>query len=80
MTATEAARRFSELLDAIEHDRESFRVSRNGRVVARIEPAVPANGAEIKEILRARPADPEWWRDIIETRALLEIEERDWQD
>jgi prevent-host-death family protein len=39
LTATDAARRFSEVLDAVEMHGESFLVVRRGQAVARIEPA-----------------------------------------
>lgn len=39
ITATEAARHFSEILDAVEVGGQSFVVSRKGRPIARIEPS-----------------------------------------
>lgn len=38
ITATAAARGFSDLLDAVEHKGEEFEVTRHGRVVAVIKP------------------------------------------
>jgi prevent-host-death family protein len=78
LTATDAARRFSELLDAVERRGESFLVVRRGRAVARIEPARAANGKLVKEILRSNPADHEWASELRELRAALTIEERPW--
>ncbi len=80
ITATDAARRFSDVLDAVEHDGESFSVSRRGRVVARIEPEARANGAKVIEVLRNNPVDPDWAGEIRELRALLVIEDRNWPD
>src|SRR5680860_1313735 len=43
VTATEAARRFSEMLDSVENGRERFVVMRRGRAVATIGPAARAH-------------------------------------
>jgi antitoxin (DNA-binding transcriptional repressor) of toxin-antitoxin stability system len=78
LSATDAARRFSELLDAVEHRGESFLVLRHGQAVARIEPEGAANGKLVKELLRAGGPDDDWASDLAELRAALTIEERDW--
>jgi prevent-host-death family protein len=78
LTATDAARRFSELLDAVEHRGESFVVVRRGRAVARIEPARAANGKRVKEILRSNPPDRQWASELQALRASLAIEDRSW--
>ena len=80
LSATDAARHFSEVLDAVEHRGERFTVTRKGRPVARIEPAKKSTGADVKELLRRYPPDPAWAREIRETRALLTMEDRDWPD
>lgn len=67
ITATEAAKRFSDLLDAVEHRGESFVVVRRGHVVASIAPAPSATGAALKAIVAAHPPDAEW---AAEARAL----------
>jgi prevent-host-death family protein len=78
LSATEAARRFSELLDAVERRDETFVVVRRGRAVARIGPARAANGKTVKEILRSNPPDSEWASELRELRAGLAVEERRW--
>jgi prevent-host-death family protein len=78
LSATDAARRFSELLDAVERRGESFLVVRRGRAVARIEPARAANGKRVKEILRANPPDRRWASELRELRAALTLEDRSW--
>ena len=78
LTATDAARRFSELLDAVERRGESFMVVRRGRAVARIEPARAANGKRVKEVLRSNPPDRAWASELRELRAALAVEDRDW--
>jgi prevent-host-death family protein len=80
VTATEAARRFSDLLDAVEHRGEAFTIVRNGRPVALVTRARQSNGAAFKRLLREFPGDAEWARDIAETRALLRLEDRSWTD
>jgi len=80
LTATDAARRFSELLDAVERRGESFVVVRRGRAVARIEPAAEANGRRVKELLRSHPRDRRWASELRKLRAALQIEERSWSD
>jgi prevent-host-death family protein len=59
-SATDAARRFSAVLDAVERGAETFLVVRHGRPVARIEPARAANGNLVKELLRTHPPDRRW--------------------
>ena len=78
LSATDAARRFSELLDAVERRGETFLVVSRGHAVARIEPARAANGKHVKEILRASPPDRRWASELGELRAALAIEDRLW--
>ena len=78
LSATDAARHFSKLLDAVERRGESFLVVRRGHAVARIEPARAANGKLVKEILRSNPPDPRWPSELDELRASLGIEDRPW--
>ena len=80
LTATEAARGFSDLLDAVENRGESFVVVRRGRAVARIEPAATGSGRVVKELLRSTPPDREWLADLREMRAAVSVEERSWRD
>lgn len=80
LSATEAARRFSEVLDEVEHKGRSFAIRRKGKVVARIAPAAKANGAKVKRILREHPPDRAWAKELREVRALLLPQEREWPD
>jgi prevent-host-death family protein len=79
LSATEAARRFSQLLDAVERRGESFLVVRRGRAVARIEPARAANGKLVKQLLRSNRPDPRWASELRELRASLAVEDRRWR-
>jgi prevent-host-death family protein len=78
VTATEAARRFSELLDAVEERGESFLLVRRGRTIARITPAAAANGGTVKKILRTTPPDRAWADELRELRAGLALQEPRW--
>jgi antitoxin (DNA-binding transcriptional repressor) of toxin-antitoxin stability system len=80
LTATEAARGFAEMLDAVERNGETFVVLRNGRPVARIGPTPAAHGAAVKEALRGGPPDGEWADELRALRSTLRVEERDWND
>lgn len=78
ITATEAARNFSDVLDAVEHEHESFRISRGGRPVARLVPAEAASGRVAKDLLLRHRPDDRWASELAEIRSLLVTEERDW--
>lgn len=71
ITATEAAKRFSDLLDAVEHRGESFVVVRRGHAIASIAPAASATGASVKAILAANPPDEGWADELRELRAFV---------
>lgn len=68
ITATEAAKRFSDILDAVEHRGESFVVVRRGQAIASLSPAPAASWATLKAILTAHPPDPGWAEEARELR------------
>lgn len=76
ITATDASRRFADLLDGVEHRGEHYTIVRHGRAVAHLEPVTTGNGARLKSVLRRRPTDPAWTQDLAETRDLLTIDDR----
>jgi prevent-host-death family protein len=78
VNATEAARNFSELLDGVEHRRQSYVVTRGGKPIARITPVPSANGLEVKRLLREHASDASWSSELAVLRASLRAEERDW--
>lgn len=80
MTATDAARKFADLLDAVEHHGETIVVERRGKPVASISPASKPNGQAVKDLLSSTRPDPEWAEEIRATRALLVNQERHWPD
>ena len=53
LSATEASRGFSDLLDAVEHG-ESVIITRGGRAVAEIRPASQRTGRDLRLSLEAR--------------------------
>ena len=76
VTATDAARNFADLLDAVEHRGERFTIVRRGRAIANLEPTRGAGAVDIKAWLRGHRPDPDWAGDLTEIRSLLEIEDR----
>lgn len=76
VTATEAARKFADLLDAVEHDGERFIITRRGKAVAHIEPVARGRGADAKALLRRHRPDTGWTHDLDQVRDLLEVETR----
>jgi prevent-host-death family protein len=76
VSATDAARNFSDLLDAVEHRGEQYTVVRRGRPVARLQPVPHGTGAEIKASLRHHRPDRAWAKDLTEVRDVLSLDER----
>jgi prevent-host-death family protein len=68
LSATDAARGFSELLDRVEHAGESYVLVRHGRPVATIAPMAAGNGKALREVLRRRRPDPDWADEVRELR------------
>ena len=76
ISATDAARNFSDVLDAVEHRHEHYTVVRRGRVVAQISPMVGGRGAELKALLRGKGRDSNWARELDDLRGVLTVDER----
>jgi len=76
VSATEASRRFADLLDGVEHRRETYTIVRRGRVVAVLEPAKVTSGADAKALLRRHRVDRDWSQELAELRTALLPEER----
>jgi prevent-host-death family protein len=79
LTATEAARHFADVLDAVEHDHETFVVTRGGRAVASIGPAGGAGGRGLKQVLLRHRPDAAWHEELKSLREGLVAEERNWR-
>jgi len=77
MTATEASRHFSDLLDAVERG-ETVTITRGNHRVAEIAPARRRTGADLRTALAGiAPPDDRFIRDVSETLALVDSEVRD---
>src|SRR3954447_2784573 len=74
VSATEAARNFADLLDAVEHRGEDFTIVRRGKAIAHLEPVARGRGDDVKALLRRHRSDPSWRQDLTETRHLIELE------
>jgi prevent-host-death family protein len=68
ISATDASKRFADVLDAVEHRGETFTVVRRGKVVATIAPARSGTGADLRRILNAHPPDEAWDDDLRDLR------------
>jgi prevent-host-death family protein len=81
VTATEASRRFSDLLDAIEKG-ESVIVTRGNRAIAEIRPARRRTGKDLRAALAATvPPDDRFEKDVSDAVALLTADGTDpWAD
>ena len=68
ISATEAVRSFSELLNRVRYRGESFLVERGGRPICEITPAGPAkfSGAEFVTLLRSLPKPDDEYLAILE--------------
>jgi antitoxin (DNA-binding transcriptional repressor) of toxin-antitoxin stability system len=71
ISATDASKRFADLLDAVEHRGETFTVIRRGRAIATVAPARRTNLGTLRDFLRAHPPDKRWERDLAEMRRLV---------
>jgi antitoxin (DNA-binding transcriptional repressor) of toxin-antitoxin stability system len=81
MTATEASRKFSDLLDAIERG-ETVIITRGNHAVAEIAPPRRRTGADLRAALAdISPPDERFSEDIAGSLALLTSEGADpWAD
>lgn len=71
LSATDAARRFSEVLDRVGRNGESVVIVRHGRAVATIGPAGAGTGKALKKVLRARRPDPDLVDEVRELREFV---------
>lgn len=80
VTATEASRGFSDLLDAVEHG-ETVSITRGRRTIAVIGPAPPRTGRDLRAALAGAPRlDDDLERDIAAATALLTEAPDPWAD
>jgi prevent-host-death family protein len=67
VTATQAARSFANILDAVEHG-ETVVITRDGAPVGRLVPERRTSADRIKAALRDNPADAEFADDLERAR------------
>ena len=79
LTATEAARHFADVLDAVEHDHETFVVTRGGKAIASIGPTHGGGGRELKNVLLRHRPDAAWGSELRLLRQTLVTEKRSWR-
>lgn len=80
ITATEASRNFSNVLDAVERG-EEITVTRNGVPLVRLLRAHRNTGGALREALAdLPPLDDGFEAELEETRALLTLPEPAWND
>jgi prevent-host-death family protein len=79
MTASDASRRFSAVLDEAEHG-ETIVVTRGGRRIAVISPASAANGAALAAFSRrwTGKLDDDFATDVAAAREATELDEDPW--
>jgi prevent-host-death family protein len=70
ISATDASKRFADLLDAVEHRGETFIVVRRGRRIATVSPAHPSTLKELRSFVRSHPPDAGWTSDLTEIKHL----------
>lgn len=81
VTAREASRKFSTLLDHVEHDGEEYVIVRDGKEVARIIPAGTHTLGAILDALEDGPAiDPDFEGDALGANDLLTMPSDPWRD
>ena len=68
LSAADASRRFSEVLDEVERGGESYLIVRHGRVVATIGPVSDGTGKALKEAVRTNRPDDAWVDELRKLR------------
>lgn len=68
LSATEAARRFSEMINRVVYNREAFLVERGGRAVCEVRPVYGSDftGADLVALLRSLPSPGDRYLDAVE--------------
>jgi antitoxin (DNA-binding transcriptional repressor) of toxin-antitoxin stability system len=83
ISATEAARSFSELMNRTRYRGESFVVERGGKPICEIIPAKPPrfSGAELAQLLRSLPKPDKEYLALVEELVAKQptVAESEWQ-
>jgi prevent-host-death family protein len=76
VSATDASRNFSHLLDTVEHEGATYRIIRHGVPVAQLTPWARCTGKELKQLVADHQPDADWFGDLQRVRNLLEDQPR----
>jgi antitoxin (DNA-binding transcriptional repressor) of toxin-antitoxin stability system len=83
LSATEASRNFSEVMNRVKYRGESFIVERGGERICEVRPAAPPRftGADLVALLRSLPAVDEDYLDVVEelTRSQKRLPKSKWE-
>lgn len=83
ISATDAVRSFSELMNRVRYRGESFIVERGGKPICEIQPAGPPrfSGAELAKLLRSLPKPDSKYLAIVEDLIAKQstVAESEWQ-
>jgi antitoxin (DNA-binding transcriptional repressor) of toxin-antitoxin stability system len=71
ISATDASKRFADVLDAVEHRGEIFTVVRRGRAIATVAPTRRSTLGELRGFLHDHSPDPEWDDDLADLRRFV---------
>jgi prevent-host-death family protein len=76
VSATDASRNFSRLLDTVEHEGTTYRILRHGTPIAQLTPIARCSGKELRALLAEHQPDTRWREDLETIRGLLVAEPR----
>lgn len=76
ISATEAARHFSDLLDSVEHGGKHYTIVRRGKAIAHLDPITRGRGSDVKALLGSHRPDPAWSKELARLRQLIEVNDR----
>jgi prevent-host-death family protein len=71
ISATDASKRFADMLDSVEHRGETFTVVRRGRAIATVAPAKRTSLGGLRDFLRENPPDEGWADDLADLRRFV---------
>ena len=80
ISATDAARRWSDLLNRVRYRGETFDIVRNGEVVARLGPGLrPATALDLIDVLARHARDRSFADDLQDVQSLQTLPEDSWE-
>lgn len=83
LSATDAARKFSDMVNRVAYNREAFVIERGGRSVCEVRPVYGSDftGADLAEILRELPTPGDTYLEAVDkaTRTQPRAEPTEWR-